>query len=179
MTSTEYQQQWYQGISEQHVPVSAPIYAPAAPDATVAPVVRINHIDQGRFWVGAVLTAAVAALGGVIGLVVIRDLLRVPISLASIGLPGDNIGSFGLIAGLVALLAAALFNGMVAIAPRPTVYFGALSGLLTALAVLLPFTSSMALSGQAAVAAVNLVVGVLIMVLVPVAASNAVPSGRR
>jgi hypothetical protein len=164
MTSTDYQQQWYQGISEQQVP------APVQP-----PVSRINHIDQARYWVGAVLTAVVAALAGVIGLVVIRDLMRVPISLGSIGLPGDNIGSYGLMVGLAALLAAALFNGMLAIAPRPTVYFGALTGLLTALAALLPFTSSMSISAQAAVAGINLVVGVLIMVLVPLAASNAGP----
>ncbi len=94
------------------------------------------RMDQGRFWVGAVLTAVVAGLAAVIGLVVAQDLLRVPLSLGAIGLPGAHVGSYGLLVAVVALLAAVAFNGMMAFAPRPTVYYGTLAGLLTALAVL-------------------------------------------
>ncbi|WP_111766068.1 hypothetical protein [Nakamurella deserti] len=141
--------------------------------AAVRPAGRFAVVDQGRFWVGAVLTSGVAALSGVIGLVIAQDLLKVPVGLASIGLGGAHVGTYGLLAALVAMLAALAYDGMLAFAPRPAVYYGWLTGLLVALAVLLPFAAPVAIGSQLALALVNLVVGVSIMVLVPVAASNA------
>ena len=180
MTSTYYPQQWNDETLAQagpqrynRVPGTGPMAPVAAPVA--APVSRIRHIDQGRFWVGAVLTSTVAALGGVIGLVVVQDLLQVQLSRSPFGPGPVHIAGYGLLAGLVAMLAATLYAGLLAFAPRPTVYFGALGGLLTALAVLLPFTVPMAIGGQIALAAINLTVGVLILSLIPVAASNARP----
>lgn len=139
----------------------------------VRPRVRFPVVDQGRFWVGAVLTSGVAALAGVIGIVIAQDLLKVPLSLASIGLAGAHLGTYGLVAALIALLAALAYDGMLAFAPRPAVYYGWLTGLLVALAVLLPFSAPVAIGSQLALGLINLVVGVAIMVLVPVAASNA------
>jgi len=157
-----------------------PVYdTPAGPQqaveaaTAVRPTGRFQVVDQGRFWVGAVLTSGVAALAGVIGLVVAQDLLKVPVSLASIGLGGAHLGTYGLLAALVAMLAALAYDGMIAFAPRPAVYYGWLTGLLVALTVLLPFAAPVAVGSQLALAVVNLVVGVSIMVLVPVAASNA------
>ncbi len=139
----------------------------------VRPTGRFTVVDQGRFWVGAVLTAGVAALAGVIGLVIAQDLLQVPVSLASIGLTGAHVSTYGLLAALVAMLAALAYDGMLAFAPRPAVYYGWLTGLLVTLTVLLPFATPVAIGSQLALALINLVVGVSIMVLVPVAASNA------
>ncbi len=176
MTSTYYSQQWNdetidQAASQRYQrPATGPVAAPVA-----APVSRIRHIDQARFWVGAVLTSTVAGLGGVIGLVVAQDLLQISLSGSPFGIGPVHIASYGLLAGLVAMLAAAVYAGLLAFAPRPTVYFGALGGLLTALAVLLPFTAPTAIGGQIALAAINLTVGVLILSLIPVAASNARP----
>ena len=73
---------------------------------------RYRVVDQGRYWVGAVLTSGVAALAGVIGLVIAQDLLKVPVSLASIGLAGAHVTTYGLVAALVALLAALAYDGM-------------------------------------------------------------------
>jgi hypothetical protein len=137
--------------------------------------VAAKNVDHARFWVGAILTSTVAALAGVIGLVIAQDLLHVPLTLSSTGVPSVQVGTYGVLIGLVSMLAAVLYAGMVAFAPRPTVYYGALTGLLTALAVLLPFTAAASLTGQLALAAINLVVGVLIMTLVPIAAVNAQP----
>ena len=176
MTNTYYPQQWNEEVMDQGATQrysrhdSGPSVTPAA--VTVS---RIRHIDQGRFWVGAVLTSTVAALGGVIGLVVARDLLQIPISASPFGVGPVHIASYGLLAGVVAMLAATVYAGLLAFAPRPTVYFGALGGLLTTLAVLLPFTVPAAIGGQIALAAINLTVGVLVLWLIPVAASNARP----
>lgn len=132
-----------------------------------------NHVDQGRFWVGAVLTAAVAGLAAIIGMVMATDLLRVPIHLTSVGMAGSQIATYGLAAAVIALLAATAYNGMLAFAPRPTVYYSSIMALLTALAVLLPFTAAMTIPAQLALAGINLVIGILITYLVPVAASSA------
>lgn len=176
MTSTYYPQQWNDENVDRadaqrynRVPAAAPM-VPAT-----APVSRVRRIDQGRFWVGAVLTSTVASLGGAIGLVVAQDLLRIPLTSSPFGIGPVHIASYGLIAGLVAMLAATVYAGLLAFAPRPTVYFGALGGMLTALAVLLPFTVTTAIGGQIALAAINLTIGVLILSLIPVAASNARP----
>jgi hypothetical protein len=134
-----------------------------------------KRMDQQRFWVGAILTSAVAGLAGVIGLIIAQDLLHVPLTLSSTGVPILHVGSYGTLIGLFSMLAGVLYAGMVAFAPRPTVYYGTLTGLLTALAVLLPFTASGSLTAQLALAAINLVVGVLIMTLIPIAAVNAEP----
>jgi hypothetical protein len=183
MTSTYYPQQWNDETVNQAAhqrynrPGSDRIATPAAPLAAPvsAPVSRIRHIDQGRFWVGAVLTSTVAALGGVIGLVVARDLLQIPISGAPFSSGPVHVAGYGLLAGLIAMLAATVYAGLLAFAPRPTVYFGTLGGLLTTLAVLLPFTVHGAIGGQIALAAINLAVGILVLSLIPVAASNARP----
>lgn len=176
MTSTYYPQRWNDETVDaaaaqryHRLPVAGPTVQAAAP------VSRARHIDQGRFWVGAVLTSTVAALGGVIGLVVAQDLLRITLTSSPFGIGPVHIASYGLIAGLVAMLAATVYAGLLAFAPRPTVYFGALGGLLTALAVLLPFTAPTGIGGQIALAAINLTIGVLILSLIPVAASNARP----
>lgn len=73
------------------------------------------------------------------------------------------------------MLAATVYAGLLAFAPRPTVYFGALGGLITTLAGLLPFTVHAPIGGQIGLATVNLAVGMLILSLIPVAASNVGP----
>lgn len=147
--------------------------SPVVVQADPTPVRKGIRVDQGRYWVGALLTSAVAAMAGVIGIVIAQDLLRVPLSMASIGLAGAGAGTYALVAVLVAMLASLAYDGMLMFAPRPTVYYCWLAGLLTALAVLLPFTAPVAIGSQAALAIINLVVGVAIMTLVPVAATNA------
>jgi hypothetical protein len=179
MTSTYYPQPWNDETVAQAATqrYDRPASTAVAPLATplAAPVSRIRHIDHARFWIGAVLTSTVAALGGVIGLVVARDLLQIPISGSPFSVGSVHIAGYGLLAGVIAMLAATVYAGLLAFAPRPTVYFGALGGLLTTLAVLLPFTVATPIGGQIALAAINLTVGVLILSLVPVAASNARP----
>lgn len=181
MTSTYHPQQWNDETVDRAAhqrytrPGSDPMATAAPLAAFSVPVGRIRHIDQGRFWVGAVLTSTVAALGGVIGLVVARDLLQIPISGAPFSSGPVHIASYGLLAGIIAMLAATVYAGLLAFAPRPTVYFGALGGLITTLAGLLPFTVHAPIGGQIGLATVNVAVGMLILSLIPVAASNVGP----
>jgi len=145
----------------------------AEPQLTAPQARRGVPVDQGRYWVGALLTSGVAAMAGVIGVLIAQDLLRVPLTMSSIGLGAAHMSTYGLFAAVVALLAAGAYDAMLLFAPRPTIYFCWLTGLLTALAVLLPFTVPVAIGAQVALAIINLVVGVAVMTLVPVAATNA------
>jgi nitrate reductase gamma subunit len=128
-------------------------------------------IDQVRYWVGAGLTAGVTALVGIIGLVVARGIVHVPVELGSGR--AVNAGIYGVLVVVIALGAAALYDAMLHVAPRPTTYFSWLIAMLTALAALMPFTTSAGLHSQIAFSAMNLAVGLVIMILVPFAAVNA------
>jgi hypothetical protein len=144
-----------------------------APTSTVA--TRADNysagIDQVRYWVGAGLTASVTALVGIIGLVVAHGIVHVPVELGS----GHaiNSGLYGLLLVVLALGAAALFDGMLHVAPRPVTYYSWLIAMVTALATLLPFTTNVGLHSQIAFAAMNLATGLVIMILIPFAAVNA------
>ena len=129
------------------------------------------EIDQIRYWVGGLLTAAIAALLGVVGLVVAHGIIHVPVLLGS-GHPVNSV-LYGLAVAGIAIGAAALFVGMLHVAPRPVAYYSWLAAMSTALATLLPFTTSAGLHSQIVFAATNLAVGVAIMVLIPMAAVNA------
>jgi Family of unknown function (DUF6069) len=135
---------------------------------------RGPRIDQTKFWVGALLTAMLTALGGIIGLVVAHGIAHVPVLfLDGSGLVPVHAAVYGLVTALIALVAAGLYNGMLHVAPRPAVYYCWLIGLLTLLAGLLPFTTAAVLSSQVALAAMNVLVGLIILVMVPLAAENA------
>jgi hypothetical protein len=131
-----------------------------------------TRLDPARYWVGGALTAVVAALAGVIGLIVARGILHIPVLLPhsmTVGLAA----AYGLASAGIALVAALLYFGMLHLAPRPGLYYGWVVGLFTVLAVLLPFTAPAMLSAQIAFAAMNLLVGLVILTLVPVSADNA------
>jgi hypothetical protein len=140
----------------------------AAPMLDTAPTAP--RLDQVRYWVGAGITAVIAALVSLIALVVAQGIVHVPVVL---GNNSVHAAVYGLSAAGIALVAAALFDGMLQVAPRPLTYYSWLGAIVTVLATLLPFTSSAGLHSQIALALTNFAVGVVITLLVPVAASNA------
>lgn len=148
----------------------------AMPPATMAPATMPRaRLDQMRFWVGAGITAVVAALAGVVGLVVTHGIVHVPVLAQDHGaLTTVHAVTYGLIAAGIALVAAALYNAMLHVAPRPALYYCWLTGLVTVLATLIPFTMAGAqLSSQVALAGMNLLVGLVIVIMVPFAAQSA------
>ena len=133
-----------------------------------------SKIDQGRFWVGAVLAAAAAALTGVVAMIVAQGMLGIPVLFGgSSSVDLVHISSYGLIAAAAALVVAAVYDAMIHFAPRPGTFFGWLGGLATLLVALLPFTSAAPLQSQLVLGAMNLMVGAAILVLVPAAAVSA------
>src|ERR1700753_163055 len=81
--------------------------------------------DSAQFWAGGVATAVVAALIALVGILVCRWTLGIPIlAPASDGAWGDaHTGEYVLVAACVALVAAGLLYLLVLYAPEPGTFF--------------------------------------------------------
>jgi uncharacterized protein DUF6069 len=141
---------------------------------TTTTTVTAPRIDQARYWVGAAMTAVVTALLGVIGVIVAHDIVHVPMLLGS-GANATQVpaATYGLVAAAIVFAAAAVYNALLYICPRPTTYYSWLISAVTVLAVLLPFTTTAALTSHIVFGATNLMVGLSVLLLVPMAAVNA------
>jgi hypothetical protein len=146
---------------------------PASTDGAGRPRFRP---DPGRFWAGAVATAIVAALIALVGILICRWTLKIPIlAPAGDGAWGDaHTGEYVLVAALIALVAAGLLYLLVLSTPQPTVFFRWIIGLVTLIAVVYPFSSSAPLDQKVATAAVNLVLGLAIASLLTATSARAI-----
>jgi Family of unknown function (DUF6069) len=146
-----------------------PYLAPKAASTNDEP-----KLDLARYTVGAAVTAVIAALAGLIGLVLIRSILHIPVdlvhhsTLTPVGATGYAVAAAGAV-----LLAGLLFAGLLHAAPHPRAYFSGLVFLATALAGLLPFTTNEALRSQFAFGGMNIVIGLIIGIFIPLAAITA------
>jgi hypothetical protein len=121
-------------------------------------------VDAGRLWTGGVATALVAALVAVVGVLICRGLLNVPV-LA----PTDE-GTFGSantfrlagLAALAALLATGLLHLLLLSTPQPGQFFTWIVALATVAAALAPFLTDADLDEKVATAAIYLAIGVAI-----------------
>jgi hypothetical protein len=146
---------------------------PASPD-DVAP----NRVrpDSSQFWAGGVAPAVVAALIALVGILVCRWALGIPIlAPASDGTWGNaHTSEYVLVAACIALVATGLLYLLVLAAPEPGTFFRWIMGLATLAAVVYPFSTDAPLEQKTATAVVNLVLGVAITTLLTGVASRAI-----
>jgi hypothetical protein len=135
----------------------------AVPPGTGAPAV-----NAARLWSGGVATAIVAALIGLVGVLIVRALLQLPyLAPQRAGALGDgNTIVLCASAAAAALLATGLAHLLLLSTPRPMAYFGWIVGLCTAVAVVLPFLGPAPLAVRLATAIIHLVIGLAIGSLV-------------
>ena len=161
---------------------------PASPTGPVPPTggnVRLRP-DTGQFCAGAAATAVVAALIALVGILICRWTLHIPIlAPSSEGAWGNaHTGEYVIAAVCVALVAGALLYLLVLGTPQPGMFFGWIIGLATLAAVVYPFSTGAPLDQKAATAIVNLALGVAIGTLLAAVAARAVrrevlpPRGR-
>jgi hypothetical protein len=132
--------------------------------------------DSAQFWAGAVATAVVAALIALVGILICRWTLNIPIlAPAGDGAWGNaHTAEYALVAALIAIIAAGLLYLLVLGTPQPNMFFDWITGLATLAAVVYPFSTSAALDQKAATAIVNLVLGIAIISLLSAVAARAI-----
>lgn len=124
-----------------------------------------GKLDYGRLWSGGVATALVAALIAVVGILLCRGVLDVPVlSPKGEGVWGNaNTMTYALVSAGVALGATALLQLLSMTTPRFTTFFSWIMLLLTAIAVVVPLSLPVAWEHKLATAVINLVIGIAIV----------------
>ena len=139
---------------------------------------RVNRVrpDSAQFWAGAVATAVVAALIALVGILICRWTLGIPIlAPAGDGAWGNaHTGEYVLLAALIAIIAAGVLYLLALGTPQPGMFFDWIMGLSTLVAVVYPFSTGAPLDQKAATAVVDLVLGIAIMSLLSAVAARAV-----
>ncbi len=147
---------------------------PNDPDPTRAggyrnePPRRQTAFSANRLWTGGVVTAIIAAGLAIVGFLVVRGVLRMPV----LGVrPGGTVFTpsmvgYALGAAVAALLATGVMHLLLLGTPRPLFYFGWIGALCTAILVLLPLGVRQTWSEVIPTAMIDLVVGIAITAIV-------------
>lgn len=132
--------------------------------------------DAGRLWAGGAATAIVAALIALVGVLICRWTLGIPIlAPESDGAWGSaHTGEFVLAAAVVALAATAVLHLLMLATPDPGTFLKWIMALVTLAAVVYPFSTSAPLDQKIATAVVVLVLGVAIASLLSAVAVRAI-----
>ena len=137
-------------------------------------------LNATRLWTGGLATAAVAALVGLVGTLVIRVLFEfAPVGATAVhALTSTDAGLLCLFAAVAALAATGIAHLLIVSTPDPLSYLGWIIGLSTAAAVVVPLIGGMPLAAAIALAVINLVIGLAIGSLVVGAAGAAYRPAR-
>ena len=142
-----------------------------APGATGSHVQSSRPLNLGRLWAGGLATSVVAMLIALVGVLVVRAILRIA------GYTPSDPTAFGglytvvlcVTAGTAALLTTELAYLLVTTTPRPLTYLSWIVGLATAVAVVVPLVAGASLALALGQALINLVVGSTIGTLIIIA----------
>src|ERR1700722_16619930 len=134
--------------------------------------------DSAQFWAGVVATAVVAALIALVGILICRWTLHIPIlAPAGAGAWGNaHTAEYALVSAVIAIIAGGLLYLLVLGTPQPNMFFDWIMGLATVAAVVYPFSTAAPLDQKAATAIVDLVLGIAVTTLLAAVAARA---GRR
>ena len=139
------------------------------------------QVNANRLWTGSLATAVVAALVAVVGVLIARGLLDVPVlAPTEEGVLGNaNTARLALVAAGAALAATGLMHLLLLLLfiPRPWQFFTWIMSLVTLAALLAPFATDAEIATKVATAAIFLAIGVAIGSLVSGVASSAVRLG--
>ena len=120
-------------------------------------------IDAGRLWYGGLMAGVVGAGVALVGLLVVRGILDIPVPVPRDGrLVDASTAWYAAAAVLAAAVATGLLQVLLLTAPRPYEFFTWIVGLAVAIAVLVPYTTTAELSTKVAVSGINLAIGLAI-----------------
>ncbi|TDQ49959.1 DUF6069 family protein [Actinorugispora endophytica] len=140
-----------------------------------------RRTDPTKLWAGGLATAVVAALVVLVGTLIIRGLLGIPV------LAPEETGRFGgtgtaahtALAAFGALSATGLLHLLLLSAPRPLTFFGWIVGLATVVAAITPFTRGASPADAIGTSLVNLAVGSVVLSLLGNVGASSRPGRRR
>ncbi|PJI93228.1 DUF6069 family protein [Luteimicrobium subarcticum] len=133
-------------------------FTPATPTEPFDPKLTL---DAGRFVAGALATALVAALVGLIGVIIIEGVFdQTMVPPPDLFSSGSHAATFAIDSALFALLASGVLALLVVSTPRPKRFFGWIMVLAIALVTLLPFAWTSHTDRAILTALVNFVMGV-------------------
>lgn len=137
-----------------------------------------SRVKAGRVWGGGLATALVAAGVALVGLLVIRGVLDIPVLTPSDGDPlfNEAAGWLPALSAVAALVATGVLHLLMLSTPSPRAFFGWIVVLAVAVIVLRTFMTEAELLERAASGALYIVIGVAIFSLLSGVASNALPS---
>lgn len=142
-----------------------------------------SRVNAGRVWAGGVGTAVVVALVIIVSILLLRGVFGIPV------LAPEGEGAYGgtadtttyaLAGALIALVATGVLHVLLLGMPNPMTFFYWIAVLITAVAVILPFTFiSDDVAGQLATAGINLLAGICLMSVLGSVGSASVRENRR
>ena len=126
-----------------------------------------RFVDVARLWTGGLLAGVVAAGVAVVGLLVVRGILDVPVLIQRDGALVDaSTWYYAAAAFLAAMVATGLLHLLLLQAPQPYRFFGWIVGLAITVAVLVPYATDAGLASKVATSAINLVIGLSVVSIV-------------
>ena len=137
------------------------------------------EVSARRLWAGGGATAVVAGGVGVVGVLLIRGLLGIPILSAKGQLVDQAMAVVPISAALAALVATALLHLLLLTTPRPTAFFGAICAIVVAIMVLQVFLVGGTTEQQVATSVLYVVIGAGISCLLSGVARTAAPDFTR
>ncbi|WP_235520928.1 hypothetical protein [Cellulomonas sp. Leaf395] len=140
-----------------------PAAVPVQPAPAPAPTRPADpSVDPGRFWAGVVATALVAALVGLVGVVIIDQILNIELAVQDIFGTDSTGAAYVIGAAVLAVLAGGLLHLLVLTTPKPKAFFGWIMFLGTLTAALLPLTWTDELESAISAGIVNALIGIAI-----------------
>lgn len=140
-------------------------YPPGPPAAPV--------VDAKRLWSSGVATALVAALAAVVGLLVVRGLLDIPVVTPATTFGESQVTTIAGYSIVAALFATALLHLLMISTPRATSFFGWIGVLATVAVALWPFTVYADIDSKIGSSLIYLAVGIAIVTLLSGVAGSA------
>ena len=146
-----------QPAAVQPVPVQ-----PVPVEPVVAAVPTGPSVDAGRYWAGVVATALVTALIGLVGVLIVDQILDIELVVRDIVGTGSTGAAFVVGGVLASIAAGGLLQLLVMSTPKPRAFFGWIMFLATLTAALLPLTWTDVLESAIASGLVNALIGIAI-----------------
>ena len=140
---------------------TGPVPEAWAPGPMPPPRSRVG-LRAGPYWGGALATALVAALVGVVGVLVLEAILDVDLVVKDPAGVGNDYLAYGLGGFVAAVAAAGLLHLLVVSTPRPRAFFGWIMALGIVVVALLPLTWTSDTTSALCTGLVNLLIGIAI-----------------